>query len=417
MSGLKRGNRAVLLSLLHELGPLSRLDLSARMGITPAAVSGLVREMIDAGIVKEIGPDGSRTAGTAGRKPILLDLVPEACFAVGVVIHREGWEIGLMNVRGELVARRSVAQDVRRVDGTVADAIAGAIHGLVQPGEGGNGAYAHRTVGVGIGVSGLLAPEGAGGGEASPGSPADGSLAVRDLFASRVRLPVFVDNNVKAMAVGEQLFGAGRQTENLVFFKVGPGVGSAAVVDGDLYRGSRNRAGEIGHCVVDPEGPPCVCGRRGCLEAVASPRALVARARAALSSLPPSPLVELARGRPEGVDLETLLAAARQDDAFARDVLGEAARHLGAACAILINLFDPEVVVLHGRFFEGGPAVCEPFRDTLHRHVYARRPDGVNVVTSQLGDGLEVIGAASLAMDRFFFSHRLDLHVFRGGGP
>lgn len=404
MSRLKRNNRALLLSLLHQDGPMSRLDMSVRTGLTPATISGLTREMIDAGIVREMGPDPDREPTVAGRKPILLDICSDSRLAAGLVFHRDqGVRVGIMNLRGRLLEDRLLIgdwQDDRFK--MVAEALE-LLNKLISE----LGVDPERLLGLGVGIAGLVEAGHNGGIYPNYLKPVYASL--RDAFQQQSRWPVFVDNNVKAMALGEMLYGAGRQVSNMVFFKVGPGIGSAVVLNGVVYRGSHQGSGEIGHTVVQLDGPTCLCGRRGCLEALASPRALVARARARAVEQPDSAVARLVSGDVDAIDMRTVLEAAAAGDTEVAEWLTIAGRYLGAACANLVNLFDPDVVVLHGGLFGAGPPLSTGFEEVLHSQVYSQLPKDLCVRRSALGEELEVTGAASLALDRYFFSHRLEL--------
>lgn len=404
MTRLKRNNRALLLSLLHQEGPMSRLDMSVRTGLTPATISGLTREMIEAGIMREMGPDPAREATLAGRKPILLDLCPDSRLAAGLVVHSDQEiRVGIVNLRGQLVGGKVLAGSWQGDRTNLAEQALALITELTKE----LAVDPARLLGIGVGLAGLVEAGNTTG--LYPNYLTSTYVTLREAFGQSTKIPVFVDNNVKAMALGEMLFGAGRQVENLVFFKVGPGIGSAVVLNGELYRGSHQGASEIGHTVFKLDGPKCVCGRQGCLEALASPRALIIQAKELVAQSPASPLARLTGGNPGAVNFDVIMQALWQQDSGVAGILTEAGRYLGTACANLINLFDPDVLVLHGALFNAGPPLADSFAEALQTHVYSQLPDNLRIQHSTLGNDLEVIGAASLALDRFFFSHRLEL--------
>ena len=200
---------------------------------------------------------------------------------------------------------------------------------------------------------------------------------MRALLEARLEQPVLVDNEVRALAMAEHQYGAARDAHTVVFFDAGYGVGGAVILDGALYRGRRGAAGEFGHNTVDPEGPRCGCGNRGCLEVFTSASGLTARAREAIAAGQQSALT------PEGPTLEQLLSAARQGDALAAALLNRAAVFLGLAVANAIDNRDPELVVLSGEVIRDA-ALFEALLAAEQRSVLETGRSGVRVVRAQL---------------------------------
>jgi glucokinase len=255
-----------------------------------------------------------------------------------------------------------------------------------------------EVVAVGVGAAGIV--------EAAAGvlrfAP---NLAWRDLpIADRLRnalgLPCQVDNDANVAAYGEYRFGAGRGYRHMLLVTVGTGIGGGIVTDGRVYRGAHGFAAEIGHIIVEPGGPVCGCGNRGCWEQVASGRAIDRMGREAARAEPTSLLRELAGGDPEAVRGSHVTEAARRGDPAALGVLGEAGRRLGEGIAGLVNILDPEVVVVGGGAIVAGDLLLEPARAAFVDAVEAPafRPE-VPIVPAELGNDAGAVGAAALALD------------------
>lgn len=258
--------------------------------------------------------------------------------------------------------------------------------------------HAADVVAVGVGAAGMV--------DANEGvlrfAP---NLAWRELaIARRIReafgLPCQIDNDANVAAWGEWRFGAGRGYRHMLLVTVGTGIGGGIVAGRRLFRGAHGFAAEIGHIIVEPDGPLCGCGNRGCWEQVASGAAIGRLGREAAREHPGSLLAELSPDGPDGVTGETVTEAARQGEEMARRILEEVGRRLGEGIAGLVNTLDPQVVVIGGGAAEAGELLLDPARRAFERTVEApeHRPR-VPIVPAQLGTDAGAIGAAMLALE------------------
>lgn len=211
-------------------------------------------------------------------------------------------------------------------------------------------------------------------------------------------VPAAVDNDATAGAVAEWRFGAGRErgVRSLVYLTVSTGVGGGLILDGRPYRGSAGNAGELGHLTIDIDGDPCACGRRGCLEAYASGTNIARRAREALAAGEPSSLAAL-----ETVTARDVAEAAAAGDALAARVWDETTRMLGSAVATILDVLNPELVVLGGGVTGAGDALLQPVREVALREAMSPAAGSADVVLATLGEELGVVAAAAVALDRF----------------
>lgn len=222
---------------------------------------------------------------------------------------------------------------------------------------------------------------------------------LRDRVAAAVDLPVVVENDANVAAWAEYRFGAAADADSMVLFSIGTGIGGGLVLDGRLVRGAHGFAGEPGHQVVVPDGVPCSCGRRGCLEQYASGSALVRLARQGAAADPAAAagLLELA-GAPDSITGPLVTTAARAGDKVARDAFDQVGRALGSALANVVQLLDPRLLVIGGGVIDAGELLLAPTRDSYRRELAARSQFPVAPIrAAQLGNVAGVVGAADLA--------------------
>ncbi len=223
-------------------------------------------------------------------------------------------------------------------------------------------------------------------------------LELRRLLHERTGLPTVVDNDARAAAWAEARFGAGAGTDDLVLVAVGTGIGGGLVLDGAVYRGTAGLGGEVGHMIVAPDGDPCDCGNRGCLEAMASGSALGRAARAAAARDPGGRLATLAGG-PQRVTGEIVFQAAKEGDQAAIALFERTGYWLGVGIASLITIFDPDVVVVGGGLAATGDLLLAPARASMERYVFGRaHRDLPPVAPARLGGDAGLVGAATLAL-------------------
>ncbi|KAF0218917.1 MAG: hypothetical protein FD174_2433 [Geobacteraceae bacterium] len=250
-------------------------------------------------------------------------------------------------------------------------------------------AVGREVCAIGAGVPGLISGEGLIYSSVNL-TPIEG-LNLRDLICEATGLPAVVVNDANASAWGEKRYGAGRPFGSLLMFTLGTGVGSGLVLDGKLWTGIDGVAGEYGHATVEPEGIPCTCGNRGCLEQYASASALVAAAVKALGKGENGALAELS---PAGITTERIAAAAAKGDPLAGALFERAGRYLGIAAAAAVNLLNLEAIILGGGVSASFDLLAEPMRREIARRAFAIPAGRVKIIQCELGDDAGILGAA-----------------------
>ena len=307
---------------------------------------------------------------------------------LSAVIDAEGNILGTAKVPTKADAGTSVVID------RIADSIQKAI--------GTSGVNETSIEAVGIGAPGPLDPE-TGVVIFAP------NLGWRDVplkaeLEARVGIPTFVDNDVNVGTLGEHAFGAGKGVQNIVGIFVGTGIGGGIILQGELFHGASKTAGEIGHIIVKADGPRCGCGRRGCLEALASRTAMTKQFQKAIKKKGKKSVIsKLTNGDLSAIRSGVLAKAIRANDKLTLKIFKKATKYLGIGIGSIVNFLNPEMIILGGGVVE---ALDDTFLDNIRaaaaKYALPNTLDGVQIVRAKLGDNSGILGAAALARQRFF---------------
>lgn len=231
----------------------------------------------------------------------------------------------------------------------------------------------------------------------SPNLPGWRDIPLKDMVKERYQVNTFLINDANAAALAEHRFGAGRGTNNLVYLTVSTGIGSGIIIDGKLYMGACGSAGEIGHMTIDVNGPRDKCGNIGCLETLASGTAVAKEAIKRIKRGEGSYLTEMVEGKIENITAEQVSAAAQSGDSLALEVIMQAATYLGVGLVNVVNIFNPEIIVIGGGMTQMGDLLFNPARKVVRERAFPVSSGVVRIVPAQLGNNTEVIGAAIFA--------------------
>lgn len=380
--GLREANREQILRTILREGPLARVTLAQHVGLTTAAISNITRDLIEDGLLYEVG---MARGGRVGANPILLD-IPEEGIVLGVV-HQgvSALRIALCTLRGRVLARQIIATSEPYTPEWAVSTIASTLRELLHD----NGYTQSAMVGVGGGLVGLI--------DASQGivkrAPRLGweNVSFRTMLASACGCPVAIENNVRAMAFGEALLGAGRDWSDFAFVYIGTGIGSGLIIGGRPYRGAYGGAGELGHITVDPVGKQCSCGNYGCLETITAEPVLVEHMRTHALDVSASG----ANNAKEKV--QRLASLARQGNTEAQEIVTYCGDFVGIALANLVNVLNPNRIVLHGAITEAGELFFAPVARSLRQRAFFS--ETVDIVAPTFGADAGLVGAAAIALD------------------
>ncbi|MYK17192.1 ROK family protein, partial [Candidatus Poribacteria bacterium] len=223
-----------------------------------------------------------------------------------------------------------------------------------------------------------------------PNLPGWDALPLKAKLESEFQIPVTIENDANASALAEYRFGGGRGYNAVLYMTMSTGIGGGIVLDGQVYHGANDSAGEVGHQILLPDGPLCGCGKRGCLEALCSGPAIARRAQAAVRNEKASAtaLLDLTGGRVEDVRSEHVLAAARRDDALALQLVEETGYYMGWGIANLVNILNPDIVLLGTIAIAAGDLLLDPIRKTVSEFAMTRPAEAVKIVPAELGEAL-----------------------------
>lgn len=388
---MREVNRSIVLDIIRRGGRVSRTDLARRSALTKPTVSAIVEDLLARGIVQEVGY--GKTVASGGRRARLLEFNDASAAYLGICIGVSTTTVGLADARGEIRVRREVSTVHRDPKATVAAAAA-----LVEEVCQEAGFPRDRLQAVGVTVPGLV--NAANGRVAIAPNLEWTEVPIRDMLVAALGVPVVVNNVTNAGAIAEGRVGVAKGVRSFVWAYVGSGVGAGIVIDGHLFSGTHGFSGEIGHCAVVDGGPECACGMRGCLETLVSGRAIVRAAEAALAQGEATSLSDLAL-----LNAATIADAARAGDSVAKRIFADLAEHLGVGISYLINILDPQMVVLGGGVMEASDLLLEGTQASMARH--SLKGARVPVVVSALGDDAGLIGSVFAAMDQSVRSYRV----------
>jgi glucokinase len=230
----------------------------------------------------------------------------------------------------------------------------------------------------------------------SPHLPGWSDVPLGEILHERLNIPAWLVNDASAAALGEQRFGAGKGMKNLLYITVSTGIGGGIILDGQLYEGTNGAAGEFGHMTVDPAGPRCPCGNIGCWEVMVSGSAIAAEAARRLGSGESSLLQSMIRGKPESVNAQMVGEAADRGDGLAREIIARAAEYLGIGLVNLVNIFNPQMIVIGGGVSNLGEMILQPARQLVWERAFKLPGQTVRIVKAGLGQASGVLGAAAL---------------------
>jgi glucokinase len=250
---------------------------------------------------------------------------------------------------------------------------------------------------IGVGAPGLLNPE-TGILFTSPNLPGWRDVPLRDIIQEKLGKKTFLINDANAAALGEFYFGAARGARNFIYITISTGIGGGIVIDGKIYSGAIGAAGEVGHMIVDDDGPICNCGNRGCWETLASGTALAREARHRIEEGVRTSILEYADGDVEKVTAQVIHSAARHGDSLAKELIGRTGYYVGVGLANLVNIFNPELIVIGGGLSSIGDMLLKPAFKTAGERAYKEAFQAVRFASAELGRNSGVLGAAAFAL-------------------
>lgn len=384
---LKELNKAAILDLIRTTRGISRKALADRTGLSPTATGAIVRELLGAQFIREVGEGKS----SGGRKPVMLEINPDSYYSFGFDIDMRFIYTVVLDITGKVHYEEkwenhsslTPEQAVDRI-GRIYDTVVSSLK-----------IKKDRILGVGVSIPGMLdittrriflAP-----------NLGWSNVDIRESLSQRLDAPVYLDNEARCSAFCENWLGICKGVEDFVCINIESGIGAGVFVRGKICRGYTGSAGEVGHISVDENGPRCKCGNVGCLETMASINAMAERYREMASKTNPD-----VSGNTIDQNFEALLAGALDGNRACLEILKEAAVSLGKAIGYLINAFNPQTIVIGKKFPRYAKLVIDDIAESAAKTALAHLAENCSIVPSSFGENSSALGAAIIPIRKLF---------------
>ncbi len=382
-------NKSVILNTIRLHAPISRAQVANLTGLTRGTVSNIVTLLIDSGLVLEDQLQDSKI----GRPSILLSLRPEGGAVVGVEIGVNFISVLLTNfvadplwkIRVQINTSQSETDIISQTEKYIEQALL-----IAKENE-------LRVLGIGVGLPGLV-------------NVRQGMLVVapnlhwknvplRLIFSQHFNLPVYIENEANLAALGEYYYGVARDVDNFIYLSSDIGLGGGIIIGGKLFRGGDGYGGEIGHIQRDPAGELCGCGRKGCWETQVGPRAVLRRVRSELKQHPDTTLLLACSNNLENLTFDLVVEFALGGNQICRQAIEEVAINLGEGIADLVNIFNPDLIVIGGTFILGKPILHSIIEETVCANILSPNKDNFKIEFSESNFEACVFGAVAIVLD------------------
>lgn len=379
-------NRYKVYNLLAKEKLLSRPQIAKLSGLSRAGVAMLVDDMLRMNLAQEIGFGDSQ----GGRPPVLLRFNPDGAYALGACMHDSQWAIVVTNLDARVIERELVSVAENSPEAAVA-ALGEGVKNILQRVD-----SSRILGGIGLGLPGLV--------DIRTGIVKGAydigwiDVPITDMVKEATGYSVIAANRSKVCALAAMHHMAAEGIQNLIYVTIGTGVSAGIIYHGDLYVGTNSNAGELGHMTILPEGPLCKCGNRGCLQELVSEEAIASIARRRLKNNPSGALADKAGNRPELMTARDVIQAAEAGDATAAAVIDEIGSYLAIGIGNLINLLNPELIVLGGPVADESSLLLEVVRREVRLRALTFPLAAVEIVRSSLGVDAGAIGASVLVL-------------------
>lgn len=393
VSGKKERDKAVIDALVRKYGPISRAEIRQLTQLRWSTITPLVRELLNEGKFLEVGP----ASNPLGRKQTLLQLNEDYGYIVAVEFDPETVSAAVTNL---LPSIKSKVTEATCLDGGAEGLLRqlfSCAHQVIQKA----GIPQEKLLGIGFADPGLVNTQ-EGISILSVNLGIWKEIPVKKLFEEEFGVPLILESSTRAQALAERSLGAGGGAEDMIYIEYGKGIGAGVSIEGKILRGHKWMAGEFGHIPMVENGPACVCGSFGCLEALAGLSAIEARCRKAIQEGGNTRALEIAHGEASKITGWTVLQAAKLDDKTCLAIVEDLVKYLGLGLSTLVNLFNPAVVVLDHRLGLAGPSFLEQIGRTVKRQALAHATADLEFRYATLGKDAGLLGAALNVLERIF---------------
>ena len=370
---MKKQNQKNILTLIKNEEGISRAQIADKLDISRATVTNIVRELIKLKLVRESKMGKSR----GGRRPMLLKLNSEGAYVIGIEWGIEAVKAVLLDFEAEIIA-----EDQIKTGEYTLDEYKNHTFSLIQKYKD-QLKVSNKIIGIGLGIHGLVDPE-AGKSIFTPHFDW-GEVDIKSILAEKYDYPIFIDNDVRMMAAGE----IWQDREDFIFINTGSGIGAALVFKAELHYGNNYAAGEFGHMKITDDGPMCRCGKKGCLEALSSKESIISRYQK---------LKELK----SEINFDQIMENYQKGENEALIVINDALKYFGRAISDLVNILNPEAVIIGGLFAEYEEMLIKPLYQIVKEESLAEAVKDLKILTAYYQEFAGAAGAAEKVLNNFF---------------
>jgi len=382
-------NRFKILHTIRAHKLISRVDITKATGLSQATVTGITASLIDEGLLLEKRPGESE----GGRPPILIALNPDGAYAVGVYLSISQINVVIIDLEATILA--SYEMPLRK-QSYAPEAIADKVVQAVQECMWQANFSRNQISGIGIALPGLVDSH-TGLIRFLPNYQWE-KVNLRDMVQKKVGHPTYIENSANSLTLAEQWFGEGRGIDNFIVVTLEYGVGMGIIINGKLYRGHQGTAGEFGHTTVDPDGPLCRCGKKGCIEAFVGNNAILREAEAAAQK------DEWKPNNPADVTIEEVVSAAREGAPCLRNIFAQAGRVLAIGLSNLIRIFNPAKIIISGRGVKAGDLLFDSMYKTIPQYISSRTNGDTEIVIKSWNQNAYARGSGTVVLQEIFKS-------------
>lgn len=401
---MRNANLLTLLQCIQHNAPISKNELKELTGLSWGTVSGLTSELTRKGVIIE----GTRSVSMqVGRTPALASINPNYCYAIGLELNTDGITVALMNLKMEI--EEMYSEPIR--DNAKASVLSQSFH-VLDTFLDSIGSKKDRLLGIGISMQGIVDSIG-GISVYSPYFSDWSNVNLKQIYSDRYHINTYLEHSPICQALYEKQIGVGKGLHDIVYIRASSGIGMCIMINDTVIRGADGNAGEFGHIIVEPNGRQCACGKRGCLETVASTKALIEMAQEHVQARKDTMLIsEYGVTDPKKIDMELIYNAACRGDAFCLGLFRNVGKHLGAAISTLINIMNPRVIILGGALAQYESLFTPTLTAVLEERVWAY--SNRSILYSRSRQNTAVIGAALNVINRFYVGEYSELFSFGG---
>lgn len=387
---IKELNRSIILDFIRKEGPISRAEIAKRVNISPTTVTSAVSKLIEERLVIENGVGTS----TGGRKPILLQLNPHTCFLIGIAIDASKITIAKLNLHAEVIKKEAISLD-SSMYGNISNIILNVISSFFSKLP-----SLQHCLGISITTQGIV--DAANGVILYNPKLQIKNLPLKTMIEAEFEIPTYIDNDTNGNLLAEKGFGKHQTSKNIIYVTIGDGVGAGILVNDTIFRGFHGGAGEFGHTTINNKGPVCDCGNVGCLEKFVGWQGIKEKIVSVLENENIAGIYEKVNGNFTKITPKMFIESVQNKEEWTNVILDDVTSYLGAGLVNLVNLFNPEKIILGGELAFGNDYLINKVKEYIVTHALETHTLNFDVYPSSFGIDFEVVGSASLLLHELF---------------